>query len=74
MASAALALAVANSPQADTYFAVLKAYVGPRSVLHWINDALMAVLSRPPRWRLQQGRAPGFLWTAAQSRANLGPH
>jgi len=43
MASAALALAVANSPWADTYFAVLKIHVGPLSVLHWINDALMAV-------------------------------
>ena len=43
MASAALALAVANSALADTYFAALKAYLGPLSVLHWINDALMAV-------------------------------
>ena len=43
MASAALALVVANSPLADTYFAALKSYVGPLSVLHWINDALMAV-------------------------------
>ncbi len=43
MASAALALVIANSPLADTYFAALKAYLGPLSVLHWINDALMAV-------------------------------
>ena len=43
MASAALALVVANSPLAETYFAALKAYVGPLSLLHWINDALMAV-------------------------------
>ena len=43
MASAALALAVANSPLKDAYFAALKAYLGPLSVLHWINDALMAV-------------------------------
>ena len=43
MASAALALVVANSALADTYFAALKAYLGPLSVLHWINDALMAV-------------------------------
>ena len=43
MASAALALVVANSPVAPTYFATLKAYLGPLSVLHWINDALMAV-------------------------------
>ncbi|WP_132251515.1 Na+/H+ antiporter NhaA [Methylobacterium segetis] len=43
MASAALALVVANSPLADTYFAALKAYLGPLSVLHWINDGLMVV-------------------------------
>lgn len=43
MMAAALALAVANSAAAPTYFAFLKAYVGPLSVLHWINDALMAV-------------------------------
>lgn len=43
MAAAALALIIANSPLADTYFDVLKTYVGPLNVLHWINDLLMAV-------------------------------
>jgi NhaA family Na+:H+ antiporter len=43
IAAAALALVVANSPLADGYFGVLKAYLGPLSVLHWINDALMAL-------------------------------
>ena len=43
MASAALAMIVANSPLADAYFGALKAYLGPLSVLHWINDGLMAV-------------------------------
>ncbi|TIV71927.1 MAG: Na+/H+ antiporter NhaA [Mesorhizobium sp.] len=43
MAAAALALIVANSPLADTYFGVLHAYLGPLSVSHWINDGLMAV-------------------------------
>jgi NhaA family Na+:H+ antiporter len=38
-----IALAVANSPLAGTYFGVLKTYVLGLSVLHWINDALMAV-------------------------------
>ena len=38
-----VALVIANSPVADTYFAVLKTYVLGLSVLHWINDALMAV-------------------------------
>lgn len=43
MIVAALALFIANSPLAPAYFAVLKTYVGGLSVLHWINDALMAV-------------------------------
>ena len=43
MAAAALAHIVANSPLAPTYFGALGAYLGPLSVLHWINDALMAV-------------------------------
>lgn len=43
MAAAALALIVANSALAPVYFAVLKSYLGPLSVSHWINDALMAV-------------------------------
>ncbi len=43
MASAALALIVANSPLAEGYFAALHVHVGPLSLTHWINDALMAV-------------------------------
>mgnify|MGYP002400350155 FL=1 len=38
-----VALAIANSPLADAYFAILKTYVLGLSVLHWINDGLMAV-------------------------------
>lgn len=40
---AALAIITANSPLAETYFDILHIYVGPLSLLHWINDALMAV-------------------------------
>ncbi|MGU3361190.1 Na+/H+ antiporter NhaA [Methylobacterium sp. M6A4_1b] len=43
MASAALALVVANSPLAASYFAALQAKAGGLSVLHWVNDALMAL-------------------------------
>jgi NhaA family Na+:H+ antiporter len=43
MGSAALALVVANSPLSQAYFAMLKAYIGPLSILHWINDGLMAL-------------------------------
>ncbi|RWO74690.1 MAG: Na+/H+ antiporter NhaA [Mesorhizobium sp.] len=41
--AAALALIVANSPLAETYFSALHAYLGPLSVSHWVNDGLMAV-------------------------------
>lgn len=43
MGAAAVALVVANSPWAPMYVAALHAMVGPLSVLHWINDGLMAV-------------------------------
>ena len=43
MAAAALALVVANSPLAETYFHALHADLGPMSVHHWINDGLMAL-------------------------------
>jgi NhaA family Na+:H+ antiporter len=43
MGAAVLALVVANSPLGPNYETILHAYVGPLSVGHWINDALMAV-------------------------------
>lgn len=43
MASAALALVIANSPAVGAYQSALHAYIGPMSVAHWINDGLMAV-------------------------------
>ena len=43
MASAALALLVANSALAPSYFGTLKSYVIGLSVQHWVNDALMAL-------------------------------
>ena len=42
MATAALALVVANSHLSEFYFGLLNTYIGPLSILHWINDALMA--------------------------------
>lgn len=38
-----IALVLANSPLAGVYFGILKTYILGLSVLHWINDALMAV-------------------------------
>lgn len=51
MIAAGLALIVANSPLADAYFAALNSHFGAsfgpvhleESLLHWINDGLMAV-------------------------------
>ena len=43
IAAAALALALANSPAASFYRATTETYIGPLSILHWINDGLMAV-------------------------------
>ena len=43
MAAAASALAIANSPLSPAYLGLLKASAAGLSVLHWINDALMAL-------------------------------
>ena len=43
MAAAAIALMIANSPFAAKYFALLSTKLGPYSVLHWVNDGLMAI-------------------------------
>lgn len=43
VATAALAMAIANSAASLVYFEVLHAPLGPLSVLHWINDGLMAL-------------------------------
>ncbi|MEP9404098.1 Na+/H+ antiporter NhaA [Sphingomonas sp. VNH70] len=41
--SAVLALAVANSPLAPLYAAMLEQHVGPLTARHWIDDGLMAL-------------------------------
>ena len=43
MAAAAFALLIANSPLAASYEQALHTYLGPLSLEHWINDALMAL-------------------------------
>lgn len=43
MLAGALAIVVANSPLGPAYFHALHAPLGPLSLLHWINDALMAL-------------------------------
>ena len=42
IAAAVVALAIANSSAAPSYFGALETYAGPMTILHWINDALMA--------------------------------
>lgn len=41
--AAALAMGVANSPWANDYSTVLAQTIASKSILHWINDGLMAV-------------------------------
>jgi Na+:H+ antiporter, NhaA family len=43
MLAAAAAMGIANSSLAEDYFHLLHVDVGPMNLLHWINDALMAV-------------------------------
>jgi NhaA family Na+:H+ antiporter len=43
MGAAALALVVANSPLGEAYERALHSKLGPLSLEHWINDALMAL-------------------------------
>jgi NhaA family Na+:H+ antiporter len=43
MGSAVIALLWANTPAAPIYFDTLKTYVFGLSVLHWVNDGLMAI-------------------------------
>jgi NhaA family Na+:H+ antiporter len=43
MASAALALMIANSPLAEQYHALQHVELGPLSAHHWINDGLMTL-------------------------------
>jgi Na+:H+ antiporter, NhaA family len=42
MATAAIALGLANAPFAPTYYAMLRFDIAGMTVLHWINDGLMA--------------------------------
>jgi NhaA family Na+:H+ antiporter len=77
MASAALALVVANSPLAAAYFDLLEHHVFGLSILHWVNDVLMALFfvlvgrrSNASCWSAssqagETGRCPGWQRSAA---------
>lgn len=61
IAAAILALVTANSPLSDTYFTTLHAYLGPLSLHHWINDALMAVFFLMVGLEIKREMADGHL-------------
>ena len=43
MAFAAIAIIWANSPWARIYFGLIQMKLGPMTVLHWVDDGLMAL-------------------------------
>lgn len=68
MAAAALAMLAANSPWAPDYFHWLHAKVGPFSVQHWINDALMAIFFLLVGLEIKREFVDGHLSTWADRR------
>jgi NhaA family Na+:H+ antiporter len=68
MAAAALAMLVANSFWASDYFNLLHAKLGPLSVQHWINDALMAVFFLLVGLEIKREFVDGHLSTWADRR------
>lgn len=68
MAAAALALIIANSALAPAYFGALAAKLGPLSVLHWINDGLMAIFFLFVGLEIKRELTDGHLATWADRR------
>jgi Na+:H+ antiporter, NhaA family len=68
MGAAALALIIANSPLAPTYFAILEVYVGGLSIHHWINDLLMAFFFLVVGLEIKREFIDGHLATWADRR------
>ena len=66
--AAALAMLVANGPWAADYFHLLHTKVGPLSVHHWINDALMAVFFLLVGLEIKREFVDGHLMTWADRR------
>ncbi|MGC3981416.1 MAG: Na+/H+ antiporter NhaA [Steroidobacteraceae bacterium] len=66
MMAALLALIVANSSFAPAYFAALAAPLAGMSVLHWINDGLMAVFFLLVGLEIKRELLVGALATRAQ--------
>lgn len=68
MAAAALALIVANSPLGPLYHDMLHRKLGPLSVLHWINDGLMALFFLLVGLEIKREFVDGHLSTWADRR------
>jgi len=66
MVAAAAALVFANAPIASGYFAVLESHIAGLSILHWINDALMAVFFLLVGLEIKRELLDGHLSTAAR--------
>ena len=56
-----VSLALANSPLAQTWLAIWHVMLGPLSIEHWINDALMAVFFLMIGLELERGVYTGAL-------------
>ncbi|TVV72809.1 Na+/H+ antiporter NhaA [Sphingomonas solaris] len=65
MVAAAAAMIVANSPLGDAYFATLQHHIGPLSVQHWIDDALMALFFLLVGLEIKRELVEGHLSTPA---------
>ncbi|MDX2263922.1 MAG: Na+/H+ antiporter NhaA [Hyphomicrobiales bacterium] len=68
IAAAAAALIVANSGLGPAYLGLLKTYVGPLSVAHWISDGLMAVFFLHVGLEVKRELSDGELATWRQRR------
>jgi Na+:H+ antiporter, NhaA family len=68
MGAAALAMLIANSPVAPDYFAMLDQKIGPLSLLHWINDGLMALFFFLVGLEIKREFVDGHLSTWADRR------
>jgi Na+:H+ antiporter, NhaA family len=68
IAAAAAALIIANSAWADSYFHLIHLKLGPMSLLHWINDALMAFFFLLVGLEIKREMVDGHLATWADRR------
>jgi Na+:H+ antiporter, NhaA family len=68
MLAAAAALVVANSAGAPAYEQALHAHLGPLSLLHWINDGLMAIFFLFVGMEVKRELVAGDLATPAARR------